>query len=282
MNISASKTTLALLIPLLAGLSLVAACHKKAPEITPELASSDEALYRLGEQYIKKDSEKAILYLRQVIDSFPKSFYAQRAKLLIADAYFQKNDESNMILAAAEYREFIRSYPYSPSAAYAQYQIAMTFYRKMLKPGRDPSKTVQALAEFKKVITDFPGSDQAREAQEKIKSCEERLAGHSFEIAYGYYRRRAFRAAISRLTEVMSLYPNYTSLDRVYYTLGDCYFLMNVLDQAVPYFSKVVTDYPGRNVAESASKRLAEIEKLKKTPPSPKPQSQPKNQPKKK
>jgi len=271
MKTSLSKTTFGILIALLAVLVFAAACGKKAPELTPDLASSDEALYRLGEQYIKKDSEKAILYLRQVIDSFPKSFYAQRAKLLIADAYFQKGDESSMILAGAEYREFIRSYPYSPSAAYAQYQIAMSFYRKMLKPGRDPSKTIQALGEFKKVITDFPGSDQAKEAQEKIKSCEERLAGHGFEIAHGYYRRKAFRAAISRLTEIMNLYPNYSDLDRVYYTLGDCYFRMNILDQAVPYFSKVITDYPGRKTAESASKRLAEIEKLKKTPPSPKP-----------
>lgn len=271
MTSTPAKFTSAVLAALLVALLLGTACRKKDVALTPDLASSDEALYKLGEQYLKKDTEKAILYLRQVIDSFPKSFYAQRAKLLIADAYFQKGDESNMILAAAEYREFIRSYPYSPSAAYAQYQIAMTFYKKLLKPGRDPSKTIQALAEFKKVITDFPGSDQAREAQDKIKSCEERLAGHSFEIAYGYYRRRAFRAAISRLSEIMNLYPNYTGLDRVYYTLGDCYFLMNVLDQAVPYFSKVVTDYPGRKVSQSASKRLAEIEKLKKTPPSPKP-----------
>jgi len=267
-----SRTTLALLLPVLIGLGLVAACGKKSAEITPDLAASDEALYRLGEQYIKKDSEKAILYLRQVIDSFPKSFYAQRAKLLIADAYFQKSDDSNMILAAAEYREFIRSYPYSPSAAYAQYQIAMTFYKKMLKPGRDPAKTIQALAEFKKVITDFPGSDQAREAQEKVQACEERLASHDYEIAYGYYQRKAFRAAISRLTEVMNQYPNFSGLDRVYFALGDCYFLMSAVDQAVPYFSKVVTDYPGRKTAESATKRLAEIERLKKNPPpAPKP-----------
>ena len=142
------------------------------------------------------------------------------------------------------------------------------FYSISVDPKND---TPAALTEFKKVITDFPGSDQSKEAQDKVKACEERLAGHGFEIAYGYYRRKAFRAAISRLSEIMNLYPNYSALDRVYYTLGDCYFLMNILDQAVPYFSKVVTDYPGQKTAESASKRLAEIEKLKKNPPSPKP-----------
>lgn len=260
----APKTTLAVLVPVLALLlGLAAGCQKKTVEIAPDLASSDEALYKLGEQTVKKDTEKALLYLRQVIDSFPKSFYAQRAKLLIADAYFRKGDESSMILAAAEYREFIRSYPYSPSAAYAQYQIGMTFFKKMLKPGRDPSKTIQALGEFKKVLTDYPASDQAKEAQAKIRDCEERLASHGTEIAIGYHNRRGYLAAISRLTEIMNQYPSYSGMDQVYFYLGDSYFMIRQYDQALPFFTKVVTDYSGRKVAKTATQRLAEIEKLK-------------------
>jgi len=267
MKKSASKPTLAVLVLLLVALGAVTGCRKKTVEITPDLASSDEALYKLGEQFIKKDTEKALLYLRQVIDSFPKSFYAQRAKLLIADAYFRKGDESSMILAAAEYREFIRSYPYSPSAAYSQYQIAMTFYRKMLKPGRDPSKTIQALAEFKKVITDYPASDQAKEAQLRIAECEERLAGHSAEIAISYNKRRGYLASINRLSEIMNTYPNYSRLDKVYFYLGDCYFMIRQYDQAIPFFTKVVTDYSGRELAKTAAKRLGEIKKLKAAAP---------------
>ncbi|RPI98797.1 MAG: outer membrane protein assembly factor BamD, partial [Candidatus Aminicenantes bacterium] len=98
MKRTAPKPISAALIPTLLLLGLVTGCGKKSVEIAPDLASSDEALYKLGEQSLKKDTEKALLYLRQVIDSFPKSFYAQRAKLLIADAYFRKGDESNMIL----------------------------------------------------------------------------------------------------------------------------------------------------------------------------------------
>ena len=264
------KRTTAALIPMLALLlGLVAACQKKTIVLAPDLAASDEALYKLGEATVKKDIEKGLLYLRQVIDSFPKSFYAQRAKLLIADAYFRKGDDSSMILAAAEYREFIRSYPYSPSAAYAQYQIAMTSYKKMLKPGRDPSKTIQALAELKKVITEYPASDQAKDAQEKIKTCEERLAGHGADIAISYHRRRAYKAVISRLTEIMNLYPNYSGMAEIYFYLGDSYFMLRQYDQAVPFFSKVVSDYSGQKLAKTASLRLAEIEKRKAAPPQP-------------
>jgi outer membrane protein assembly factor BamD len=255
--------TLVLLLPLVLVLGLTPGCHKKTVEIAPDLASSDESLYRMGELAAKKDREKAILYLRQVIDSFPKSFYAQRAKLLIADIYFRRSDESNMILAAAEYREFIKTYPYSPSAAYGQYQIAMTFYKKILRPGRDPSKTIQALAEFKKVIADYPASDQAKAAQEKVKECEERLAAHSADIAISYYQRRALRASISRLTEIMTTYPDYSKLDAIYFYLGDCHFMMRQYDQAAPFFTKVVTDYAKGPLAKRATQRLAEMEKLK-------------------
>jgi outer membrane protein assembly factor BamD len=248
-------------------LSFAAGCKKKPVQISPDIASSDEALFKLGEAAVQKNTEKGILYLRQVIDSFPKSFYAQRAKLLIADTYFKKGDEANMILAAAEYREFIRSYPYSPSAAYCQYQIALTFYKKILKPGRDQTRTSQALAEFKKVVADYPASDQAKAAQEKIKDCEERLAAHDAGIGVQYARMRAYKAAISRLTEVMTTYPDYSRMDEVYYYLGECHFGINALDQAFPYYTKLVSDYPKSRFVKKATKRLKEIEARRKAGP---------------
>jgi outer membrane protein assembly factor BamD len=250
-------------------LTFMGGCKKAPVQISPEIASSDEALFKLGEAEVKKDQEKALLYLRQVIDSFPRSFYAQRAKLLIADTYFKKGDEGNMILAAAEYRQFIKAYPVSPSAAYCQYQIAMTFYKRIPKPGRDQSKTVQALAELKQTVTDYPLSDQAKAAQDKIKECEERLAAHAAAIGIQYAKAMAYKASISRLTEVMTRYPNYSRLDQVYFYLGESAFNIRQLDQAIPYYTKVVSDYAKSSLLKKAVKRLKEIEVLKKAKPAP-------------
>jgi outer membrane protein assembly factor BamD len=218
-------------------LAFAAGCKKQPVQISPEVASSDEALFKLGEQAIKKDQEKGLLYLRQVIDSFPKSFYAQRAKLLIADSYFNKGDEGSMILAAAEYREFIKAYPYSPSA------------------------------EFRKTVADYPASDQAKTAQEKIKECEERLAEHVLGIAQVYVRQRAYKASIDRLTEVMTTYPDFTGMDQVYFTIGECYFRLGQDDQAVPYFTKLISDYPQSGLVKNATGRLKDIESRKKPGP---------------
>ena len=192
-------------------------CSKKQVEIAPEIARSDEALFELGAQSIKKDPEKGRLYLRQVIDSFPKSIFSQRAKLLIADSYFETGDEGSMIIAASEYRDFISRFPYSPSTPYAQYQVAMTFFEKALKPGKDQTKTRQALAEFRRVVTNYPTSEEAGMARDKIKECEERLAQHNFSIGEHYYKRKAYKAAINRLTEILTEYPLFSDMDNVYY-----------------------------------------------------------------
>lgn len=239
------------------------ACKKKTVQIDPEIASSDEALFRTGEQFVKKDPEKARLYLRQVIDSFPKSFYAQRAKLAIADSYFYQGDEGSMILAASEYRDFITTFPLSPSAPYAQLQIALSYFKKTLKPGRDQSKTEQALLEFKRLITDYPLSDEAKEAREKVKICEEYLAAHILSIGKLYYQRRAYPAAISRLKDILTNYPAYSGLDEVFFVLGDSYFKMDQTEESIPYYTKLISDYPQSKHAKKAQDRMEEIEKKK-------------------
>ncbi len=258
-------TRKAILLIILVSLCLPAfwGCKKKSVEIAPEIASSDESLFKAGQEHMKKDPEKARLYFRQVIDSFPKSFYAQRAKLAIADSYFNKGDEGSMILAASEYREFIQLFPYSPSASYARYQIAMTFFKKALRPGRDQTKTSQALAEFKRVVTDYPLSEEAKPAQEKIKACEERLAAHYLAIGEHYYRVSAYKAATSRLIEILTNYPDYSRMDRVYFCLADSYFKGKKIEESIPYFTKLVSDYPQSKYAKKAQERLDEINRSK-------------------
>ncbi len=238
-------------------------CKKESVEIAPEIASSDEALFKAGQEHVKKDPEKARLYFRQVIDSFPKSFYAQRAKLAIADSYFNKGDEGSMILAASEYREFIQLFPYSPSASYARYQIAMTFFKKALKPGRDQTKTQQALAEFKRVLTDYPLSQEAKPAQDKIKECEERLAAHYFAIGEHYYKASAYKAATSRLLEILTNYPDFSKMDQVYFCLADSYYKWKKIEESIPYFTKLISDYPESKLAKKGKERLDEINKNK-------------------
>jgi outer membrane protein assembly factor BamD len=245
---------------------------KKAVQVSPSTsgaASSDEALYKEGEGYLKRDPERARLYMRQVIDTFPQSFYAQRAKLAIADSYFQEGDEGNLILAAAEYTEFIRLHPTSPSASFAQYRIAMSYFKKALKPGRDQQKTQQAMAEFKKLIASYPLAEEVKEARLRIVECEERLAEHAVLIGEHYVRVGSYAAAVDRLTEILTTYPSFKGMDRVYYGLGVSYMGWKKPDQAIPFLTKLVTDYPKSKRAAKGQKLLAEARKPQPAPAAP-------------
>jgi len=241
-------------------------CKKSELEIDPSIASNEQALFETGQKYIKKNPEKGRLYLRQVIDAFPQSFYAQRAMLAIADSYYSKGDEGNMIIAASEYREFITRFPFSPSAPYAQYRIAMSYFKKAQKPGKDQTKTVTALEEFKTLITKYPNSEEAEQANELIKQCEEKLAKHSFVIAKHYYQVRAYNASIDRLQEVLTKYPHFSEMDKLYYYLADSYYQSKLQEQSLPYFRKLISDYPDSKFAKKATKRLEEYEKTNRTP----------------
>lgn len=260
------KKISALALLALLGLASVA-CKAPKTEIAAPAGSSDELLFKEGESYLKKDPERARLYFRQIIDSFPKSFYAQRAKLAIADSFFNEGDESNMILAGSEYREFISLYPYSPSATYAQYRIALSFFDKALAPGRDQSKTSQALAEFKKVLAMDPLSEESKPAREKIKECEEKLAEHAFGIGFYYFKAGSYKASLSRLNDILTTYPVYSRMDAVYYYLGEGNFMVAKSEQSVPFFTKLVSDFPKSEFAPKAQARLKEISAAPKPKP---------------
>ncbi len=75
---------------------------------------------------------------------------------------------------------------------------------------------------------------------------------------------RAYSATISRLTEILTNYPNFSKMDKVYYYLGDSFFKSKSVDQSFPYFTKLVSDFPQSKFAKKARARLEEIEKMKK------------------
>ncbi len=240
-------------------------CSKKTPETAPSPgSSSDEALFQLGEKWFKKDPEKARLYFRQVIDSFPQSILAQRAKLKIADSYFQQKDEGSLLIAESEYREFISMYPFSPMASYARFQIAMTFYNKMYKPGRDQTNTLRAIEEFEKLIQDYPYAKEVEEAKAKLKKCKDNYTEHIYLIGLHYYKFKAYKASINRFKEALEYNPDFSKMDRLFYYLGDALIYNGEMEEGKAYLSKIITSYPNSKYAKKAIKRLKKIEVRKK------------------
>jgi outer membrane protein assembly factor BamD len=63
------------------------------------------------------------------------------------------------------------------------------------------------------------------------------------------------------LSEILTSYPNYTRMDEVYFYLADSYFKWGKKPESVPYFMKLVSDYPKSKFVKKAQERLAETGK---------------------
>lgn len=94
--------------------------------------------------------------------------------------------------------------------------------------------------------------------------CEEQLAAHILSIGLVYYKRKAYNASISRLKDILSEYPTFKGLDEVFFILGDSYFKMDQFEESIPYYTKLITDYPQSKFIKKAQERMAEIEKKNK------------------
>ena len=135
-------------------LILIAGCKSKNEVIlSPQERSSAKTIYDKGQKSIRKNPEKARLLFKEIMQLFPDSIYAQKAKIGIADSYFKSKDTASLILAANEYQEYVNLYPNSPDAIYAKFQIGMCYLKQMKKPGRDQTNTFKTIRHFENLIS---------------------------------------------------------------------------------------------------------------------------------
>ena len=252
---------------------------KKSVSIDPSEIGSDKKMYENAMKYISKDPEKARLLFKEIMQLYPDSIYANKGKLGIGDSYFKERDSAALVMAAAEYQEYVNLFPYSPDAVYAKNQIAMCYFKQVRKPERDQSNTFTAIKAFEGVIQQYPGTPEAEEAKKKINECRQILAGHYYMIGYYNYVMKSYKGAITRFKQVMDEYPDFAKNDKLFYFSGKTYLAMADLDSALSFFQRVVGSHAKSKYAKKSQRLIEKINRLlttkKETPKPAEPQSPP-------
>jgi outer membrane protein assembly factor BamD len=238
-----------------------AACGAKNDVLPVDPAEADRFLFERGMATLKERKwMEAREYFRQVIDNYPGSLHRAEAKLGIADAYLGENSSESRVLAAAEYREFLTFYPTHPRADYAQYSLAMTFFRQMRAPDRDFTPTKEALAEFDTFFQRYPQSPLTAEVKQNWRIARDRLSESSYNVGLGYFRRNLMFAAIPRFREILDLDPGFSRIDGVYYHLAEALARSDRKAEAVPLFDRLIKEHPASEFVERAQTRLKELQ----------------------
>jgi outer membrane protein assembly factor BamD len=249
-------------ILLVAGLLGGSACSGKKTTKAPPGAQGDERLLGLGRDALDKEKwEDARGYFQQLLDSYPRSSLAGDARLGVADSYFNQKGSGNLVLAIAEYRDFLTFFPNHPRADYAQYQIAYGHYKQIHSPDRDQDPTTLAIEEFQKLIELYRNSRYADEGKKLLDECNETMAESQFRVGLFYLQvRKHCRAAIARFNEVLTKYPSYSRNDELHFRLGTAYQLCRQPEEAKPHLQAVIDDYPDSPFRDEAQTILATLQ----------------------
>ena len=198
------------------------------------------------------------LTLQTLINTYPDSEFLAKAKLAIADSYYSQGGVSGLTQSEAEYKDFITFFPTAPEAPEAQYRVGMAHFRLMAKADRDQTEAHLAEAEFKEFLLKYPDNPLTIRVKARVRETQEVLAQGEYETANLYLLRGAYRAARGRFQEVVEKYPNFSRGDEALYGLGQTLEDLKTPKDAIPYYSRLVRDFPlSPHVADAKDRLVA-------------------------
>ena len=247
----------------LVALVFVAGCastttRQVAPAGTQE---PDKFLFDKGNTALKaKKWVTAREYFKQVVETYTQSPYRPDAKLGVGDTYLEEGGADNLVLAMNEYREFLSFYPTNKRADYAQFKLGMTHFKQMRASERDQTETHDAIREFDTFVARYPSSPLLPDAQARLREAKDRLGRADFEVGLFYYRQKWYPGSIDRLSSLLKTDPDYSNRGEVYFFLAESYMKLKGREaQALPYYEKLVTEFPKNEHLQDAQKRIAEL-----------------------
>ena len=256
------------LISLLIALIAITGCKaKKEVELDPSGLGSDKAIYERAQKLGRKDAEKSRLLYKEILQVYPDSVYARKAKIGIADSYFKQRDSSSLIIAASEYQEFVNLYPNSPDSIYAKFRIGRCYERQSKSAGRDQTNTKMAITAYESLQKIYPGTEESDSADVILKKLKQRLGQHYFGIGMANFRLKAYKGAIDRFKQVIDNYPNFTKFEKLYYFTGKCYAMMNDYDSSMSFYQKIINSFPKSKYVSGSKKNIRKLMTLKEAAP---------------
>jgi len=230
--------------------------HAASTQLNPG-DQPDKILYERATAEIQRGRyDVGRLTLQTLINTYPDSEYLAKAKLAIADSYYNEGSTSGLTQADAEYKDFITFFPTAPEAPEAQFRVGMAHFRMMAKADRDRVEARLAEAELKEFLLKYPDNRLKSRVKNRLRQVQEVLAQGDYKIAQFYYQRGVWPAARSRYQEIVDRYPNYSRADESLWFLGQSLERMKKSKEAVPYYARILTEHPLSEQVEDAKGRL--------------------------
>ncbi len=234
------------------------------PEVEFAAAGADTVLFERGQLALgEEDWDVAREYFVQIRDNYPQSELRANARMGVVATYEGQGSATSYVAALSELREFLRLYPPTHALApEAQYKLGMVYYNQMRRAERDQTETRYAIEEFERFVQEYSELAPTAlidEVRSKLREARDRLSDSSYLVGRYYYRANYFPGAISRFREILDEDPAYSRRDQVYFHLADSLAQLNRGAEALPYFERLVDEFPQTEFLEDATLRITEL-----------------------
>lgn len=219
--------------------SILTGCSAKSENIAD--APLPELYGKAVEFYAKKDYKKSIEFFQAVERQYPYDQWTIRAQLMIGYLQYLKRD---YIDAINSFKLFIELNPYHPEVPYAMYMLGMSHYQQLSIIQRDQSAAKDGLEFFEMIQTRYVNSIYASDAKIKIKIIQDHLAGKHVDVARFYLKNRSYDAAISRLLEAITVFPDSEHAPEAKWRLVEAYDHLGLKEQARDMAQNLVKNNP--------------------------------------
>jgi outer membrane protein assembly factor BamD len=204
----------------------------RAERYTPEIVEQVPAqeLYNRGLSRLERnDAAGAAEAFEELERQYPYSEWARRALVMKAYSYYEMSAYDEAIDAASSY---LRQFPGSDEAAYAQFILASSYFDQIPDVTRDQERTERAVMALQAVIDRYPDSEYVEAARAKLLMAYDQLAGKEMEVGRFYLNQRNYTAAINRFRNVISNYQTTRHVEEALSRLTEAYFAMGITDEA--------------------------------------------------
>ncbi|MBP5344186.1 MAG: outer membrane protein assembly factor BamD [Alphaproteobacteria bacterium] len=235
-----------LLVVLMAGMLVACASAKESAEIE----MTPEAQYLKGyHAFQEKDFDVAIEAFDAVEQNFPYSEWAERAQIMMAYAQYKQNKYPDALLTLDR---FIQLHPGNKNTPYALYLKGLCYFEQMSDVTREQEMTANAEQSFHELIARYPASIYRNDAEAKLVSIQNHLAGKEMEIGRYYQKRADFTAAMNRFQQVLKNYPDSNQMPEAYYRLTACYKALGMNEQAEKIANTLARKYENSEWSQKA------------------------------
>lgn len=238
-------------------LSFVFACSSEKAAVKNTPLFEAEAVFKQANDKIKKgyyEEGREILENIKAQDTSGK--YAALAQVRIGDSYFKEELYEESVI---EYKQFLKMHPYHKYAPYVQYQLAMSYFKKISTADVSYSSAQTALKEFEKLLRRYPRNPYVNTVENRIKMCKRVLAEYEFYVGKFYFKKGSYGAAIMRFNGILQNYPDSKKEPEALYYLGLSYKNMGEQDKALLALTTLIEKYPTTKLSKEAKEIIASL-----------------------